>query len=138
MWIFVSILWSYGMFSIKGKQNHAAIRPFFSKWFQKKMNKLSPDSSSIESQNKIRQNPLQFFFYYTDTVAMEDLFSFANELPDAYVISAKAPYDHSIRQPGAINFDADQNKFSDNEQAKSSRDLIAGFIDELTSIILLT
>jgi phospholipase/carboxylesterase len=31
----------------------------------------------------------------------------------------------------AINFDADQNKFSDNEQAKSSRDLIAGFIDEL-------
>jgi phospholipase/carboxylesterase len=30
----------------------------------------------------------------------------------------------------AINFDADQNKFSDNEQAKSSRE-IAGFIDEL-------
>jgi phospholipase/carboxylesterase len=29
------------------------------------------------------------------------------------------------------HFDADQNKFSDNEQAKSSRDLIAGFIDEL-------
>ena len=32
----------------------------------------------------------------------------------------------------AINFDADQNKFSDNEQAKISRDLIAKFIDELT------
>jgi phospholipase/carboxylesterase len=29
------------------------------------------------------------------------------------------------------SIDADQNKFSDNEQAKSSRDLIAGFIDEL-------
>jgi phospholipase/carboxylesterase len=30
----------------------------------------------------------------------------------------------------AINFDADENKFSD-EQAKVSRDLIARFIDEL-------
>jgi hypothetical protein len=35
--------------------------------------------------------------------------------------------------------DADQNKFSDNrEQAKSSRDLIYWFRDELISIILLT
>jgi phospholipase/carboxylesterase len=31
----------------------------------------------------------------------------------------------------AINFDADENKFSDHEQAKVSRDLIARFIDEL-------
>ncbi|MNE71932.1 Carboxylesterase 2 [compost metagenome] len=31
----------------------------------------------------------------------------------------------------AINFDADQNKFSDHEQAKISRDVIAQFIDEL-------
>jgi phospholipase/carboxylesterase len=31
----------------------------------------------------------------------------------------------------AINFDADENKFSDIEQAKQSRDLIANFIDEL-------
>jgi phospholipase/carboxylesterase len=31
----------------------------------------------------------------------------------------------------AINFDADENKFSDHEQAKVSRDLIAQFIDEL-------
>jgi phospholipase/carboxylesterase len=31
----------------------------------------------------------------------------------------------------AINFDADENKFSDNEQARISRDLIARFIDEL-------
>jgi hypothetical protein len=30
-------------------------------------------------------------------VAMEDLFSFANELPDDYVIAAQAPYDHPIR-----------------------------------------
>ena len=31
----------------------------------------------------------------------------------------------------AINFDADENKFSDIEQAKASRDLISNFIDEL-------
>ena len=34
----------------------------------------------------------------------------------------------------AINFDADQNKFSDNDQARNSRDLIANFIDELIAI----
>jgi phospholipase/carboxylesterase len=63
----------------------------------------------------------------------EDLFSFANELPDEYYVTAQAPYDLQYGSYAwyAINFDADQNKFSDNEQAKSSRDLIAGFIDEL-------
>lgn len=64
----------------------------------------------------------------------QDLFSFAAELPDEYyVVSARAPYDLQYGSYAwyAINFDADQNKFSDNEQAKSSRDLIAGFIDEV-------
>lgn len=65
----------------------------------------------------------------------EDLFSFAQELPDDYyVISVQAPY--SLEPYGyawyAINFDADMNKFSDNEQAIQSRDLIVKFIDELT------
>ncbi|OAB29272.1 phospholipase, partial [Flavobacterium fryxellicola] len=63
-----------------------------------------------------------------------DLFSFAAELPDEYyVISARAPYDMQYGSYAwyAINFDADQNKFSDHDQAKVSRDLIAGFIDEL-------
>jgi phospholipase/carboxylesterase len=65
-----------------------------------------------------------------------DLFSFATELPDEfYVISARAPYDLQYGSYAwyAINFDADQNKFSDNDQARISRDTIAGFIDELTS-----
>ncbi|TRX37347.1 phospholipase [Flavobacterium sp. ZT3R18] len=65
-----------------------------------------------------------------------DLFSFAPELPDEYyVISARAPYDLQYGSYAwyAINFDADQNKFSDNDQARISRDTIAGFIDELTS-----
>ena len=65
----------------------------------------------------------------------QDLFSFEGELPqDAYIISAQAPY----TLPGSfgfawysINFDAAMNKFTDDEQAKSSRDLIANFIDEL-------
>jgi phospholipase/carboxylesterase len=81
---------------------------------------------------KIKLDKTHFYFYFTDMVAMEDLFSFANELPDEYyVIAAQAPYDLQYGSWYAINFDADQNKFSDNEQAKSSRDLIAGFIDEL-------
>jgi len=62
-----------------------------------------------------------------------DLFSFASELPEElFIISLKAPYP---MQPFgnawyAINFDADQGKWSDNEQARSSRDLIAEFIKQ--------
>lgn len=64
----------------------------------------------------------------------EDLFSFATELPqDHYVISVRAPYD--LQPYGhawyAIHFDADENKFSDNVQAKQSVEIIASFIDEI-------
>ncbi len=63
----------------------------------------------------------------------EDLFSFASELPEEiFVISVRAPY--TLMPYGyawyAINFDAEYGKWSDDEQAKTSRDLIAGFIDE--------
>lgn len=64
----------------------------------------------------------------------EDLFSFANELPDEYyVISARAPFDMMYGSYAwyAINFDADENKFSDIGQARASRDIIVHFIDEL-------
>ncbi|MGK4568777.1 alpha/beta hydrolase [Flavobacterium sp. 3HN19-14] len=64
----------------------------------------------------------------------EDLFSFANELPaEYYVISVRAPYDLQFGSYAwyAINFDADENKFSDHDQARTSRDLIASFIDEI-------
>lgn len=66
----------------------------------------------------------------------EDLFSFAQELPEEYfVISARAPY--PLPPYGnawyAIHFDADENKFSDNDEARASRDLIANFIDELVA-----
>ena len=64
----------------------------------------------------------------------EDLFSFASELPDDYyVVSVQAP--HQIPPYGyawyAITFDADMNKFTDDQQAIESRDLLVKFIDEL-------
>ena len=62
-----------------------------------------------------------------------DLFSFAEELPDElFVISVKAPY--AMQPYGnawyAIHWDNQDGKFSDDAQAKKSRDLIAKFIDE--------
>ncbi|WP_299229213.1 alpha/beta fold hydrolase [uncultured Psychroserpens sp.] len=62
-----------------------------------------------------------------------DLFSFAQELPDElFIISVRAPYP---MQPFgnawyAINFDANQNKWNDVDQAIESRDKIANFIEE--------
>lgn len=62
----------------------------------------------------------------------EDLFSFASELPEElFIISLRAPYE--LMPYGhawyAINFDAQQNKWSDDEQAATSRDKVAQFID---------
>lgn len=63
-----------------------------------------------------------------------DLFGFASELSDElFIISARAPYP---MQPYGnawytINFDAEMNKWNDNEQAIQSRDLISKFIDEV-------
>jgi len=63
-----------------------------------------------------------------------DLFSFASELPSKYaIISLKAP----IRlQPYGnawynIYFDNDQGKFSDDQQAIESRELVSKCIDEI-------
>jgi phospholipase/carboxylesterase len=64
----------------------------------------------------------------------DDLFSFATELPkDVFVVAAQAPYSLQYGSYAwyAINFDADENKFSDIQQAITSRDLVVKFIDEL-------
>ncbi len=67
----------------------------------------------------------------------EDLFTFAPELqPEFCVISVRAPYP---MQPFgnawyAINFDAQQGKWSDDEQAVQSREKIVAFIDEACEI----
>lgn len=61
-----------------------------------------------------------------------DLFSFASELPkEIMIISLRAPY--AMQPYGnawyAINFDADKGKWSDNEQATKSVELISDFIN---------
>jgi phospholipase/carboxylesterase len=95
--------------------------------------KLSLEYNIREPKIKLDTNPLLLLLHGYGSNE-DDLFSFASELPEEYyVISARAPYN---MQDGAyawyaINFDADENKFSDNEQARISRDLIACFIDEL-------
>jgi phospholipase/carboxylesterase len=64
----------------------------------------------------------------------QDLFSFANELPDEFlIISAQAPHTLGYGSHAwyAINFDDVNGKFSDLEQAKESIDKIAFFIDEI-------
>ena len=94
---------------------------------------LSLEFKIREPKVKLEKNPLLLLLHGYGSNET-DLFSFAEELPDNYyIISARAPYDMQYGSYAwyAINFDADQNKFSDNEQAKTSRDLIATFIDEL-------
>ena len=64
-----------------------------------------------------------------------DLFSFAEELPeDLHIVSLRAPLElgHNSFAWYSINFDADQNKFSDLEEAKESLGSISGFIEDFT------
>lgn len=63
-----------------------------------------------------------------------DLFSFAEELPDELlIISARAPYEMGMGGYAwyAINFDNNNGKFSDLNQARESLKKIALFIDEI-------
>ena len=88
-----------------------------------------------EPKIKLDKNPLLLLLHGYGSNE-EDLFSFSNELPEEYyVISARAPYDMMYGSYAwyAINFDADENKFSDIGQAQQSRDIIANFIDELVA-----
>lgn len=87
-----------------------------------------------EPKTKLDKNPLLLLLHGYGSNE-EDLFSFASELPDDYyVVSAQAPYPLMYGSYAwyAINFDADDTKFSDLNQARQSRDLIVDFIDELT------
>ncbi|MBU2938674.1 alpha/beta fold hydrolase [Lacinutrix sp. C3R15] len=87
----------------------------------------------IIRESSLKENaPLLILFhgYGSDE---NDLFSFATELPEElFIISVRAP---QAMQPYGnawytINFDATGAKWSDDEEAKQSRDLIAKFIDE--------
>lgn len=96
---------------------------------------LSLEYKIREPKIILDKNPLLLLLHgYGSNEA--DLFSFAPELPDEYyIISARAPYNLQYGSYAwyAINFDAAQNKFSDNDQARTSRDVIANFIDELVA-----
>lgn len=94
---------------------------------------LSLDHIVREPKIKNDKNPLLLLLHGYGSNE-EDLFSFANELPDEYyVVSARAPFDMMNGSYAwyAINFDADENKFSDIGQARESRDIVSNFIDEL-------
>lgn len=94
---------------------------------------LSLEYKIREPKIKLEKNPLILLLHGYGSNE-EDLFSFAAELPEEYyIISARAPYNMQYGAYAwyAINFDADENKFSDHQQAIISRDLIARFIDEL-------
>ena len=64
----------------------------------------------------------------------DDLFSFANELPDdLLIISARAPQNLSFGSYAwyTIHFNNTQGKFSDMPEAIAAREQIATFIDEV-------
>jgi phospholipase/carboxylesterase len=64
----------------------------------------------------------------------QDLFSFAEELPEELlIVSAQAPHEMGYGAYAwyAINFDAANGKISDLKQAKESITKIADFIDEI-------
>lgn len=86
-----------------------------------------------EPKVKLEKNPLLLLLHGYGSNE-QDLFSFASELPEEYyVVAARAPYDLQYGSYAwyAINFEADNTKFSDLKQARESRDLIVEFIDEL-------
>ncbi|WP_310557697.1 alpha/beta fold hydrolase [Flavobacterium sp.] len=88
-----------------------------------------------EPKTKLDKNPLLLLIHGYGSNE-EDLFSFAAELPgEYYIVSVRAPYTMQYGSYAwyAINFDADEKKFSDNEEAKTSRELIAKFIDEIVA-----
>jgi phospholipase/carboxylesterase len=87
------------------------------------------------AEQSVAKNPLLLLLHGYGSNE-EDLFSFATELPDDYfIVSARAPFDLMYGSYAwyAINFDADENKFSDIGQARASRDIIANFVDELVA-----
>ncbi|MCX2681701.1 alpha/beta fold hydrolase [Galbibacter sp. EGI 63066] len=85
-----------------------------------------------EPENK-QEKPKALFMFHGYGSNEDDLFSFAGELPgELFIISVRAPYD--LMPFGyawyAIHFDAEDGKWSDDEQAIESREKIAAFIDE--------
>jgi len=87
----------------------------------------------IRPSSLTKGKPPVIFMFHGYGSNEEDLFSFAPELQKEFcIISVRAPYP---MQPFGnawytINFDAEHRKWSDDEQAIRSRDIIMAFIDE--------
>lgn len=80
-----------------------------------------------------QEKPPAIFLFHGYGSNEEDLFSFANELPEELcVISVRAPYPLELFGHAwyALNFDASFGKWSDDEQGRISRDKVVHFIDE--------
>ena len=87
----------------------------------------------IVRQPKVQQeNPPLLILLHGFGSNEDDLFSFASELPDnLLIISARAPYDMNFGGYAwyAITLDANDEKFSDLDEARKSLTKIASFID---------
>lgn len=93
---------------------------------------MTTDLHYIKRPSALKENAPLLIMCHGYGSDENDLFSFASELPEElFIISLRAPY--AMQPYGnawyAINFDAEKGKWSDNEQARQSVDLIANFID---------
>ncbi len=80
------------------------------------------------------QNPSLLILLHGYGSNEQDLFSFADELPDELlIVSARAPYEMGFGGYAwyAINLDASNNKFSNLDEARASIEKIAFFIDKI-------
>ena len=90
-----------------------------------------------QPRNSTQDNPPLLLLLHGYGSNENDLFSFANHLhPSLLVVSLRAPY--ALPMMGyawySINFDAEQGKWSDDEEAIASRELVLQFLDELQQI----
>ena len=88
----------------------------------------------VRKPKKIIENPPLLILLHGYGSNEQDLFSFSEELPDELIIiSARAPYTMGNGSFAwyEINFDNNNDKFSDLEQARKSIGKIAQFIKEI-------
>ncbi|QOD61658.1 phospholipase [Polaribacter haliotis] len=88
----------------------------------------------VREPKKASENPPLLILLHGYGSNEQDLFSFAEELPeDLLIISAQAPLSMGFGGYAwyTINFDDVNGKFSDLKEAKESIDKIAIFIDEI-------
>lgn len=88
----------------------------------------------IKEPRKTTENPPLLILLHGYGSNEQDLFSFAEELPEELlIVSLRAPYEMGFGGYAwyALNLDAENNKLSDLTQARESLNKIAHFIDEL-------